>query len=189
MSSSGPLIRDISDTALATAMIRAQENERPTAMFRDPYARPLAGVRGEQIMAAMPAGFAGHTSGPFLATTYLFDQFIQEQIQNGVDLVISLAAGLDARPYRLTLPSTLQWVEVDLPDLVDYKEEILRTEKPNCIVQRVRLDLTDVEKRRELFSSLGARAKKVLIVAQGLLVYFSPEEVASLARDLAAVPV
>ena len=101
MNSSGPLIRNISDTALATAMIRAQENERLNAMFCDPYARRLAGVRGEQIMAAMPAGFARRTSGPFLATTYLFDQFIQEQIQDGVDLVFSLAAGLDAlrQPY------------------------------------------------------------------------------------------
>ena len=75
-----------------------------------------------------------------------------------------------------------------LADLVDYKEEILRDEKPNCVVQRIRLDLTDVTQRREVFSTLGATAKKILIFAQGLLVYLSPEEVASLARDLAAIP-
>jgi len=37
---------------------------------------------------------------------------------------------------------------VDLPALVDYKEEILRDEKPACALERVRLDLADVPARR-----------------------------------------
>jgi O-methyltransferase involved in polyketide biosynthesis len=38
-------------------------------------------------------------------------------------MMVNLCAGLDARPYRMTLPSPLQWIEVDLPDLLAYKTE------------------------------------------------------------------
>jgi O-methyltransferase involved in polyketide biosynthesis len=48
MNESGPLIRNVSDTALWVAVYRARETDRPDAVFRDPYARRLAGARGEQ---------------------------------------------------------------------------------------------------------------------------------------------
>ena len=47
-------------------------------------------------------------------------------------MVVNLAAGLDARPYRMDLPRALQWIEVDLPGILDHKEELLRDEKPVC---------------------------------------------------------
>ena len=68
----------------------------------------------------------------WVTRTYLFDQFITEQVEEGVDLVLNLAAGLDARPYRMALPPSLRWVEVDLPELLTYKEEVLAGEKPVC---------------------------------------------------------
>ena len=54
MSTPDPLIRDISDTARWAAVYRAWETDRPDALFRDPFARRLAGARGEQIAQAMP---------------------------------------------------------------------------------------------------------------------------------------
>jgi len=62
--------------------------------------------------------------------TYLFDQFIAEQCRQDVDMVVNLAAGLDTRPYRMALPAALRWIEVDLPGILSYKEEILASEKP-----------------------------------------------------------
>lgn len=43
-----PAIRNISDTARWAAMYRALETERPNPLFRDPFARKLAGERGQQ---------------------------------------------------------------------------------------------------------------------------------------------
>ncbi len=179
-------IRHISDTARWVAVFRAQETERPDAVFRDPFARRLAGERGEQIAASMP--FGGKNSWPFVARTWLIDQFITEQVRNGADMVINLAAGLDARPYRMELPPSLLWVEVDLPEILAHKEEILRSEKSICAVERIRRDLSNGSARRELFSALGRRSKQALIVAEGLLGYLSEDEVAALGRDLADPP-
>ena len=169
-----PLIRDITDTARWVAVYRARESERPDAVFRDPYARRLAGSRGEEIAQAQ--AFAEENQWPFIARTYLFDHFIEQEVRAGADLIVNLAAGLDARPYRMDLPSSLQWVEVDLPAILAYKEEALASEKPKCRLERVPLDLSDDVKRRLLFDRLGASAKRALVISEGLLVYLTEED-------------
>jgi len=179
-----PLIRNISDTALWVAVFRARETERQDALFKDPFARKLAGERGEQIAKGMQAGL--RYEWPYTARTVRFDQIVSEQIKQGTDMVINLAAGLDTRPYRMDLPSSLQWIEVDLPGMIDYKEEILAEEKPRCVLERVRLDLSNVAGRRALFQRLGSNARKVLVLTEGLLVYLTRDEVSALGRDLAA---
>lgn len=183
---SGPLIRNVSDTARWVAVYRARETERPDAHFRDPFARRLAGERGEQIAKSMPLGRDNDWS--MITRTYLGDQLINEQVQQGVDMVINLAAGLDARPYRMQLPPSLQWIEVDLPEILSYKEEILRDDKPVCSLERVRLDLSNAAARRDLFAELGRRSKNALIITEGLLIYLTSDDVAGLAKDLAAPP-
>ena len=47
------------------------------------------------------------------------------------------------------LPRILQRVEVDLPEIISYNEEILATEKPKCPMDRISLDLSDGPARRE----------------------------------------
>jgi O-methyltransferase involved in polyketide biosynthesis len=56
MAENEPLIRDISDTARWAAIYRAWETERPDAIFRDLFARRLAGERGAQIAQTLEAG-------------------------------------------------------------------------------------------------------------------------------------
>lgn len=181
---SEPLLRNISDTALWVAVYRARETERPDALFKDPYARKLAGDRGEQIASSLP--FAERYAWPYVARTISFDRIISEQIQQGADMVINLAAGLDTRPYRMDLPAQLQWVEVDLAPLTDYKEEILADANPRCRLRRVRMDLADRGKRQQLFRELAAESKRAVIVTEGLLIYLEPEAVLEFASDLAA---
>jgi methyltransferase (TIGR00027 family) len=178
-----PLIRNISDTALLAAVYRARETKRRDALFRDPFAGRLADERGEQIADSIP--FSNRNTWAWVTRTYLYDQFIAEQLQQGVDMVVNLAAGLDTRPYRMALPAMLRWIEVDLPGILSYKEEILASEKPMCVLERVRLDLSDITGRRELFAQLGRRAAKSLILTEGLITYFSTEQVRALAQDLA----
>jgi methyltransferase (TIGR00027 family) len=185
-SSAQGAVRNISDTARWAAYFRAQESRRPDALFRDPYAERLAGARGVDIANTLPEG--NKHEWAWVARTYLFDQFIAREIVAGADTVLNLAAGLDARPYRMALPASLQWIEVDLPDLLSYKELILANEKPLCALERIRLDLSDVNARRALFAQFNSRAKKVLVLTEGLLIYLSPQEVAALARDLAFFP-
>ncbi len=178
------VVRNISDTARWAAVFRARETERADALFRDPYAERLAGKMGVDIANTLPEG--NRHAWAWVTRTYLFDQFITQELQQGVDMVVNLAAGLDARPYRMAPPASFPWIEVDLPEILAYKEEILANEKPNCALERVRMNLSNADARRALFAELDRRANKILVLTEGLLIYLSAEEVAALAQDLAA---
>ena len=177
-------IRNVSDTALWVAVFRAQESERPDPLFFDPYARELAGARGAEI--ARQVGMPGW---PIVVRTVALDEMILKAVEeDGFDTVLNLAAGLDTRPYRLALPATLRWIEVDLPAMVEYKREKLKDAKCFCRLERHALDLSDVAARRALFAKLGAAADKLLVVTEGLLIYLDPEDVKGLAADLRQPP-
>jgi methyltransferase (TIGR00027 family) len=178
--------RDISDTAIWAAIYRARETERPDALFHDPFAAGLAGLRGAAIAEAMRSH--DRYAWAWVMRTVLFDRLLCELIAQGADLVVNLAAGLDARPYRMTLPAQLRWVEVDLPGILDYKEEALQGQRPAGRLERVRLDLSDVAGRRALFDRLGQESRKAVVLTEGLLIYLNAAEVAELAEDLAAPP-
>ena len=179
------LVRNISDTARWVAHFRARETQRPDALFHDPYAERLAGELGSQIANALAEG--NKQEWAWTTRTYLFDNFLMSEIQAGADLVLGLGAGLDTRPYRLKLASNIQWVEVDLPEILSYKEDRLADEKPGCQLQRVSVDLLDIPARRKLFAEVNGRARKIVVFAEGLLLYLSAEEVASLAQDIFSV--
>lgn len=186
MNDQAPLIRNISDTALWVAHYRADENDRTDRVFSDPFARQLAGRRGGEIAGS--TRFLKGVAWPFIARTWLIDKMVTEHVELGFDTVINLAAGLDTRPYRMALPALTQWIEVDLPDILKYKEELLLNEKPRCQLERIALDLSDQSARQELWQRLGSRSRKALVITEGLLIYLKQEQVIQLAEELASQP-
>ncbi len=180
-------ITHVSDTALWVACYRALETERPDAIFRDPYARRLAGERGFKILDALPEG--RKMSWPLVTRTAVMDEIILRCIgADGIDTVLNLAAGLDARPWRLPLPPALRWIDVDLPDMLDYKHSVIGGERAACVYEQVRVDLADGFARRELLRSVGAASRRVLVITEGLLIYLQEQQVTNLARDLHDIP-
>jgi methyltransferase (TIGR00027 family) len=179
-------IEHISDTARWVAFNRAMESERPDAIFRDPFARRLAGVKGEEIVRSLKRG--RQTAWAMIVRTAVFDEIILARVRAGADLVVNLAAGLDARPWRLELPRSLRWVDVDLPDILRYKAETIGDAPPRCRYEAIPTDLTDAEARRALFARLGGEARRALVVTEGLLLYLTAEQVGALATDLHAAP-
>lgn len=181
-------ILSVSDTAPWVAMYRAMESERPDALFHDPYARKLAGAQGEEMLKRVPR--ARQYAGPMIVRTAAIDELLQELIEReGIDLVVNLAAGLDARPYRMNLPPDLQWVEADYPPMIEEKSKVLAGETPHCKLERIGIDLADRAARRALLQRVGTMGTKGLVISEGLLVYLSSDQVAELAQDLAAQPI
>jgi methyltransferase (TIGR00027 family) len=178
-------IENISDTARWVAVYRAMETARPDAIFRDPHAARLAGKRGEAIVDNMRRGRG--MAWAMIVRTAVFDEIILDRIRNGgVDTVLNLAAGLDARAWRMPLPPTLRWIDVDLPEILEYKVQTLKDERPACQYEAIKVDLTDGPKRRAMFSQVGAQSSRVLVVTEGLLIYLTAEQVGELAGDLHA---
>lgn len=178
-------IETVSDTALWVAVYRAMETARPDAIFKDPYAERLAGEKGLKIVGEMKQGRA--MAWAMIVRTAVMDELILDRINNaGVDTVLNLAAGLDARAWRLPLPPGLKWIDVDLPAITEYKQSHMRTERPVCDYEAIAADLTNVPVRDALLSQAGRNARTMLVITEGLLIYLSAEEVTALARALHA---
>ncbi len=186
MTTPTPPVSHVSDTARWVAVYRAQETARRDALFNDPLAERLAGARGREIAAATPKAAA--TGWSLVTRTKLMDDLILDAIAQGCDRVVNLAAGLDTRPYRLALPSSLTWVEADLPALLDEKERLLADQTPVCQLTRERVDLADADARAALLARAVPDGSKTLVLTEGLVVYLEEAQVAGLGRDLAARP-
>jgi methyltransferase (TIGR00027 family) len=116
------VIEDVSDTAFMVAGFRAVETERPRPLFRDPLAAKLAGDRGKTNLATVPKNFIGAWS--VVIRTVTIDDFIRQAIADGVDTIVNLGAGLDTRPYRVDLPKSLRWIEVDFPQMIELRKAV-----------------------------------------------------------------
>src|SRR3954467_2193903 len=151
-------IENVSDTARWVAVYRAMETARPDAIFRDPFAERLAGERGRQIVGEMKQG--QQMAWAMIVRTAVLDELILDRIRNGgVDTVINLAAGLDTRAWRLPLPPTLQWFDVDLPGITAYKADAMRGETPVCRYEAIAADLTSEAARADLLCRLAGVAR------------------------------
>ena len=173
-------LRSVSDTALWVAMYRAMETDRPDAIFKDPFARRLAGARGEEILKALPKAIS--FGWPMVVRTALMDELVMRCVGEGVTSVVDLAVGLDARAYRLELPPSLRWFDVDLPGIIDRRREELRDASPRCRHEHIAADLSDPKAVSAVFEKTRSVPGPALVIAEGLLVYLTAENVKSLAR-------
>lgn len=178
------LVANVSDTARWVATYRAWESARPDALFHDPFAERLAGERGRAMARHMPR--QARNGWPLIARTVLIDELILASIAEGCDCVVNLAAGLDTRPYRMALPESLTWIEVDLPAMIDEKERLLADAAPVCQLVRRRVDLSEASARAALFDELADMGATVLVITEGLLIYLDERVVTALAQELAA---
>src|ERR1700747_3894935 len=92
-------VLNVSDPARWAAYVRAQDTARPYALFRDRFAERLCGQHGVDIANTLPDG--NKHAWAWVTRTYLFDHFITQELQQGVDLVLNLAAGFGGRLYSL----------------------------------------------------------------------------------------
>src|SRR3954470_716815 len=178
-------IKDVSDTAFWIAHYRAEETVRKDGLFRDPFAARLAGEHGAKIAATMPR--SEMIAWTVVLRTRIIDDYILDAIKSGVDTILCLGAGLDARPYRMDLPATLRWIEADYPHVIEYKERQLAGEAARCQLERVKVDLADRAVRREFLTQVDVQAQRCLVLTEGVIPYLTEEQVGSLADDLHAM--
>ena len=177
-------IHGVADTALWVASLRADESARPDAAFSDPLAKKLAGGRGAAITENLPHGAL--TAWGVILRTCAIDRLIQQALTEGIDTIINLGAGLDTRPYRMSLPSALRWIELDLPSIITQKQAELSTCSASCAIERIALDLKSASDRNAFLTTVARDTNNALVVTEGVLPYFSAADASSLAQDLSS---
>jgi methyltransferase (TIGR00027 family) len=160
------------------AYLRDHESQSGKPVFRDAFAaRFLKADRKEQIEKQygdkLETMRASHS-----VRTRLFDDLILKAMAKGhFEKVICLGAGFDARPYRLPLPPTSVWYEVDFPWIVDEKNHLLQHEQAFCRVIRRAADLGNSAEVGKFVGEICRTHGSVLVIAEGLFRYLSRDKV------------
>lgn len=179
------VIKDTLDQEQMYAFLRAVESKRGKALIQDAWADRLAGKRGEEIVNTL-SDPDNWRLGVALRSR-IYDELLLRTIeQEEVDTVINLGAGLDTRPYRLALPATLRWIDVEKPETLAYKEELLQNAQPVCRYEQAPLDIADQEARQALLARVCAENHRIFVLTEGLISHLTVEQVSALAADLHA---
>jgi methyltransferase (TIGR00027 family) len=171
-------IAHVSDTALMVAACRAMETDRPDGLVRDPFAAQLAGERGFAIARAL-SGLDTMCFGVGVRSRFLDKLVVETVTEHRIATVLSIGAGLDSRPWRLDLPSSLRWIEVDFPAMLDYKDDVMAAIAPKCRRERLAADVNDPSGRQSIFHAAGDGP--TLMTTEGLLMYLPAATIEALA--------
>ncbi|HEX4354127.1 MAG TPA: SAM-dependent methyltransferase [Polyangiales bacterium] len=149
----------------------------------DRYAAPAPKER------ALPSGTIDliisldDVSGPGIpiieVRTRWFDEALLRADQNGARQFVILAAGMDARAYRLAWSAGVRLFEIDQPDVLASKERALASAAVRCGRRSVAIDLGD-DWPRALEAAAFDRSEPTTWLIGGLLQYLDAPAVAQL---------
>jgi methyltransferase (TIGR00027 family) len=183
-----PSANPIAPTSRWMAAARARESERADRLFDDPLAAALAGPEGLAWLERMET--AARSDGPGLypvIRTRFFDDFLLDSCRRlGVRQVVLAAAGLDTRAFRLNWPSRTRLYELDLPEVLDIKEDVIDKTgaKPDCERHTVRVDLRDATWPEALLASGYHPERPSVWLIEGLLYYLTRSAVHKLLENV-----
>jgi methyltransferase (TIGR00027 family) len=171
-------MNEIEKTSLWVAGIRAIETERENPLFQDLFARQLV---GEDYLSDLRRNIANEPHMPpaiEVRTRWIDDEIILAA-QHGVHQVIILAAGMDARAYRLPWPENTKLYEIDHPDVLENKQAKLTNLSPRCTRYPLSIDLRE-DWPTVLQENDFLIDKPSVWLVEGLLCYLEPQHVTNL---------
>jgi methyltransferase (TIGR00027 family) len=186
------LASSVGATATMVAAARALASAEPNPIIDDPFAAPLVRAVGlnffvhlvdGDVIGSRPHDQALQAerdlqleTDSIAVRTRFFDDFFLNAARDGVRQAVILAAGLDARPYRLSWPNGSVVYEVDQPKVIEFKNAMMSalSVAPAADRRTVSIDLREdwpAALRRSGFDDTQPTAWS----AEGLLMYLPPD--------------
>jgi methyltransferase (TIGR00027 family) len=182
---------DLATSVGATATMVAAQRALSSAagLIEDPFAAPLVRAVGIDAYTRLVNGEipAARTNGAtefdpnrmargMGVRTRFYDQHFVDATRSGIRQAVILAAGLDARAYRLPWPEGTVVYEVDMPNVIEFKTSTLSKlgAEPTAERRTVAVDLRDDWPAALQAAGFDTQAPAAWS-AEGLLVYLPPE--------------
>jgi methyltransferase (TIGR00027 family) len=185
------ITQSVGATALGVAAARAAETESENPLINDPFARVFVEAAGEGIWSvyANPTLLAKliefepdvqtriQLMIDFFATrTAFIDEFFLGAADAGVRQVVILAAGLDARSWRLPWPDGTVIYELDQPKVLDFKTATLEQHGAHPTAQLVNIPIDLRQDWPKALREAGFDASRSTAwSAEGLVRYLSSQ--------------
>jgi methyltransferase (TIGR00027 family) len=193
---------DLATSVGATATMVAAQRALATdhAFIDDPYAAPLVRAVGMDVYTRLVNGEIRRPEGSefdpermargMACRTRFFDQHFLDATRSGINQVVILASGLDARAYRLPWPQGTVVYEVDLPEVIEFKTLTLSDlgAEPTTERRSVAVDLRDDWATALRSAGFDPQAPSAWS-AEGLLVYLPDDAQDALFDNITALSV
>src|SRR3954447_15969099 len=179
------LASSVGATATMVAAQRALANRE--GLIDDPFAEPLVravgmdfftrALDGEIELDEVDPEFNMRRAAKGMAVrTRWFDKLFTDAAATGVRQAVILAAGLDARAFRLPWPDGTTVYELDQPEVIEFKTKTLTGlgAQPNADRHTIAIDLRD-DWPKALLDNGFDPAQPTPWTAEGLLIYLPPE--------------
>jgi methyltransferase (TIGR00027 family) len=179
------LASSVGATATMVAAQRALANRE--GLIDDPFAEPLVravgldffirALDGEIELEDVDPEFNMRRAAEGMAVrTRWFDNLFADAAAAGVRQAVILAAGLDARAYRLDWPHGTTVYELDQPEVIDFKTKTLTdlAAKPKADRRTIAIDLRH-DWPKELLNNGFDPSQPTAWIAEGLLIYLPSE--------------
>jgi methyltransferase (TIGR00027 family) len=179
------LASSVGVTATMVATQRILSNRE--GLIDDPFAEPLVravgldffirALDGEIKLDDVDPRFNMRRGAEGMAVrTRHFDKLFTDAAAAGVRQAVILAAGLDARAYRLPWPAGTTVFELDQPEVIDFKTKTLADlgAKPRADRRTLAIDLRD-DWPKALRDNGFDSTQPTAWIAEGLLIYLPPE--------------
>lgn len=188
----------VGSTALFVAAARALAGRRPDPLAVDPYAELFVRAAGPDWADLLDGRAPEHPlTGPGFGSVFLtfleartryFDDYFTAAVAAGVRQVVILAAGLDARAYRLPWPEGTVVYELDQPRVLEFKRQTLAEHgaQPRAQRREVPVDLREDWPRALRAKGFDATAPTAWLV-EGLLPYLPAAAVDQLFGHIATL--
>jgi methyltransferase (TIGR00027 family) len=179
MTAQGPVLPPVGETAVGVAQVRAAEADRSDRLFTDLLAASFvraAGLNDRRRDGAVAPGRRPSLVAWITVRTRFLDDLVLDACGSGCRQVVILGAGLDARAFRLDWPAKLRLWELDLAQVLEFKQKVVDADgwRTHCERIAVPVDLSENWPQALLEAGFDAHAR-VTWLAEGLLAYLSPE--------------
>ena len=173
------------ETMLMTLSGRAIQSQWEHPVLRDPWAEEAM----RHIDYDMSQSLKGVSSwgiwkkiGPTIIATRAatFDLLTTRYLADHPDAaVLHVGCGMDSRVFRVDPPTTVQWFDVDYPDVIDLRRQLFP--ERNGAYHLIGAPLSDVRWLDEV-----PRDRPGLLIAEGVLHYLSEPDVKALLNAVVA---
>ncbi|MFC1834742.1 class I SAM-dependent methyltransferase [Thermodesulfobacteriota bacterium] len=161
-------------TALVVLYQRAKESRRPDGKIKDHWAEEMVDLL-DYDFSELDADARGQSG--IVTRARIFDRETAKFVATHPDAtIVNLGAGLDTRFFRVD-NGKIRWVDVDLPEMIELRRQFLRTSERLTFVSRSVLDCR--------WMQMVPRESPLLIIVEGLLIYFDEHDVKALFRNIA----
>ena len=168
----------VASTGLLVAAVRARESAGEDPLFTDPYADKLAGDTGRALLNAAIAETGERSTVQIVVRTRFWDEALLRAVRVAEQVVI-LAAGMDARAYRLAWPDGITVYELDQPAVIAAKADLLADDQPRCRRVAIGVDLADDWPAAVAAAGFDPQTQTAWLI-EGLLQYLDEDAVRTL---------